>query len=71
MCVTEEQPGGLDAPAGPARLRKAPSRRLCIQRLREGLGHADLGGSHEAGVGEECSVPEVKPSGGKILRRGG
>lgn len=64
------QAGG-EAPSRPARLRKAQSRRLRVQRLREGRGkgHADLGGSHEA-RGEECSVPEVKLFGGEILRRG-
>lgn len=39
---------GGEAPSSPARLRKARSRRLCIQREGHGS-HADLAGSHEAG----------------------
>lgn len=31
---------GGEAPSGPAQLRKARSRRLCVQRLREGRGWA-------------------------------
>lgn len=72
VCVTEEHPGGRGGsvrprPAAegtePPAVRPAPAGGT-------GVGHADLGGSHEAG-GEECLVPEVKSSGGEILRRGG
>lgn len=40
VCVTEEHRAGGEAPSGPAQLRKARSRRLCVQRLREGRGWA-------------------------------
>lgn len=71
MCVTEEHQGGLGGsvrprPAAegtePPAVRPAPAGGT-------GVGHADLGGSYEA-EGEECLVPEVKSSGGEILRRG-
>lgn len=71
VCVTDEQPGGrggsvrprpaaegTEPPAvhpAPAGGTGGPRRPRREPRSREG---------------EECSVPEVKPSGGKILRRG-
>lgn len=72
MCVTDEQPGGR---AG--RLRAAPPG--CGRHRAAGCACSACGrdtGARRARreppsrEGEECSVPEVKPSGGKILRRG-
>lgn len=71
MCVTEEHPGGRGRSVRPRPAAEGTEPRLCISACGRDRGAAQTSEGATKPGEEECSVPEVKPSGGKILRGGG
>lgn len=71
MCVTEEHPGGRGRSVRPRPAAEGTEPRLCISACGRDRGAAQTSEGATKRGEEECSVPEVKPSGGKILRGGG
>lgn len=71
VCVTEEQPGGRGGSVQPRPAAEGTEPPAEHPAPAGGTGEPRRPRREPRGWGEECSVPEVKPSGGKVLRRGG
>lgn len=69
MCVTEEHPGGRGGSVQPRPAAEGTEPPAVHPAPAGGTGGARTARREPRSWGEECSVPEEKPSGGKILRR--